>query len=70
MQLVIECMLDIGDVIISGYDFKKPASYREVIKVLAENKVIKSNLDELQDLASFRKIVHDYLELDRKIIYL
>lgn len=70
MQLAIECMLDIGDVVISGYDFQKPTSYREVISILADNRVIASNIEELKKLAGFRNVlVHDYLYLDLEKVY-
>lgn len=71
LHLIIELMLNISEIIISEYGFKKPDYYAEIPEILYNNKKISSELKEqLIDLARFRNVlVHDYLYLDHHIIY-
>lgn len=71
LHLAIECVIDIGNHIVSDMGYRKPASNRDVFVVLGENKAITPELSErLVDMASFRNIlVHDYLKLDRGTVY-
>ncbi|MBP1746913.1 MAG: hypothetical protein H6Q54_1528, partial [Deltaproteobacteria bacterium] len=67
LQLSIECLLDIGNHIISDRGYRKPDTYADVFQVLADEKVIsKKLLRELDGMAAFRNVlVHDYLRIDR-----
>ncbi|SFA81019.1 type VII toxin-antitoxin system HepT family RNase toxin [Clostridium frigidicarnis] len=71
LQLTIECVIDIGNHVISDEGYRKPETNREIFTILYENKVINSTLrDNLSNMVSFRNIlVHDYLKLDRGIVY-
>lgn len=71
LHLSIESVLDVANHIISDLDYRKPENNRDVFEVLYENKIIDSPLKEnLLNMASFRNIlVHDYLKLDRSIVY-
>lgn len=71
LHLSIECVLDVGNHVISDRSCRKPETYGEIFEILAEEKIIsKKLLLELKGLAAFRNIlVHDYLKLDRKKIY-
>jgi uncharacterized protein YutE (UPF0331/DUF86 family) len=71
LHLSIECLLDIGNHIISDRGYRKPETYAEVFQVLGEEKVITPRLlNELEGMAAFRNIlVHDYLKLDLSQIY-
>jgi uncharacterized protein YutE (UPF0331/DUF86 family) len=71
LHLSIECLLDIGNHIISDRGYRKPETYAEVFQVLGEEKVITPRLlKELEGMAAFRNIlVHDYLKLDLSQIY-
>jgi len=71
LQLAIECILDIGNHIISDRAFRKPDTYAEIFEILAENKVItKRLLKELEGMVAFRNIlVHDYLRVDLDKVY-
>lgn len=71
LQLSIECILDIGNHIISDRGFRKPDTYAEVLEILVEKKVIPKKLfQELQGMAAFRNIlVHDYLQIDLDKVY-
>jgi len=71
LHLCIECLLDIGNHIISDRGYRKPETYAEVFQILGEEKVITPQLlKELEGMAAFRNIlVHDYLKLDLSQIY-
>ena len=71
LQLSIECLLDIGNHIISDRGYRKPDTYADVFQVLADEKVIsKKFLHELEGMAAFRNVlVHDYLRIDRDKVY-
>ena len=71
LHLSIECLLDIGNHIISDHGYRKPETYAEVFQVLGEENIITPRLlKELEGMAAFRNIlVHDYLKLDLSQIY-
>jgi uncharacterized protein YutE (UPF0331/DUF86 family) len=71
LHLSIECLLDIGNYIISDRGYRKPETYAEVFQILGEEKVITPQvLNELEGMAAFRNIlVHDYLKIDPSQIY-
>ena len=71
LQLCIEAILDVGRILISKLDFRRPYENQDIITTLAENKVITGELhDKLIGMARFRNIlVHEYAEIDRKVIY-
>jgi len=71
LHLTIECVMDIANHLISDLRFRKPESNRDVFDILYENDIIDKKLKEnLCNMASFRNIlVHDYLKLDREIVY-
>ncbi len=71
LHLSIECLIDIGNHIISDRGYKKPDSYAEVFQVLSAEGVLPSRiLGGLEGMAAFRNVlVHDYLRLDRDRVY-
>ena len=71
LHLVIENVLNIGEMIISEFGFRKPDRYSEIPQILSENKVIPKKLEKsLVDLAKFRNVlVHEYVNLDHKKVY-
>jgi len=71
LQLAIQTTLDLGEMIISEFNFKKPDSYKDIARILAENKVIPFDFQPiLEDLAGFRNVlVYEYLYLDREKVY-
>jgi len=70
-QLAIECVTDIGEMLISSLGLRKPKDAKEVITILGENKIIPANFAKrVAAVASFRNIlVHDYLEIDFKKVH-
>jgi len=71
LHLSIECLLDIGNHLISDRGYRKPATYGEIPEILAEEGVISQDLAvRMAGMAAFRNIlVHDYLTLDLEKIY-
>lgn len=71
LHLAIECLLDIGNHIISDQGYEKPQNYADIFRILRENALIPDKLfDNLQGIAAFRNIlVHDYIRLDRTKVY-
>ena len=71
LHLAIECLLDIGNHVISDRGYPKPESYADIFRILAEKQILPDELlDELSGMAAFRNVlVHDYLRLDREKVY-
>ncbi|MCK5492784.1 MAG: DUF86 domain-containing protein [Candidatus Omnitrophica bacterium] len=70
-ELAIECLLDIGNHIISAQSFRNPEDYRDIIAILGEENVIPSDFAKsFTPIASFLNIlVHEYITLDLDIVY-
>ncbi|MCX5750912.1 MAG: DUF86 domain-containing protein [Candidatus Saganbacteria bacterium] len=70
-QVAIECCLDIGNHIISSEGFRSPADYKDILRVLNENKIIPDEfLDTAISMAKFRnRLVHLYWEVDKDKVY-
>ena len=64
----IEACVDIANHIIAAKGWRRPRDYKDVFKVLEENKVINKSLSEkLQQMSGFRNVlVHRYAVVDRK----
>ncbi|MBV7275105.1 DUF86 domain-containing protein [Clostridium sp. PL3] len=71
LHLSIECVLDIGNHVISDMRFRKPENNKDIFLVLYENRIIDEKLkNNLCNMAGFRNIlVHDYMKLDRAFVY-
>ena len=71
LHLAIECLLDIGNHVISDRGYPKPESYADVFRILVDKGIIPDELlEELAGMAAFRNVlVHDYLRLDREKVY-
>jgi uncharacterized protein YutE (UPF0331/DUF86 family) len=71
LQLSIECLLDIGNHVISDRGYRKPETYGEVFEILTEEKFItRALLRDLEGMSAFRNIlVHDYLRVDLDRVY-
>lgn len=70
-QIAIECCLDMGNHLISSEGFRAPSDYKDIFKVLNENKVIPEDfLDTAISMAKFRnRLVHLYWEVDSEKVY-
>lgn len=71
LHLAIECLLDIGNHVISDRGLPKPESYADIFRILGERGLIPLEiLKEMEGMAAFRNVlVHDYLRLDRVRVY-
>jgi len=71
LQLAIECIIDIGNEIISSLQLKKPERYRDIAYILYEAKIIPKNLaDIISSMIGFRNLlVHDYASISKDIVY-
>lgn len=71
LQLAIETTTDIGSHIIADLGLGEVNWYSDIAAVLAEKKYITDDLREKWiRMVGFRNIlVHDYLDVDRKIVY-
>jgi len=71
LQVAAQACIDIANHIIADKGFRTPQGYGESFSVLAQEGIIPSFLaDKMKMIAGFRNIlVHDYLEIDNKIVY-
>jgi uncharacterized protein YutE (UPF0331/DUF86 family) len=71
LQLAIECILDIGNMLIISFDLRKPSDRQEIIDILEEGKIIPSLLaTRLSGIAGFRNLlIHEYVKIDREKVY-
>ncbi|MFA5585828.1 MAG: DUF86 domain-containing protein [Saccharofermentanales bacterium] len=71
LHLAIECLLDIGNHVISDRGYRKPENYADIFRILAEKDDLPGELcEDLVGMAAFRNVlVHDYLRLDRRRIH-
>jgi len=67
----IEACLDIANHIISEKGFRRPEDYKDMFKILEENKIISNVLfNKLIEMAKFRNLlVHKYAEIENKKLH-
>lgn len=70
IQISIECVIDIGNIIISVSGKDKPNTYRETMLKLSDIGVVSKKFSKrLANMTGFRNIlVHDYTRVDEEII--
>jgi uncharacterized protein YutE (UPF0331/DUF86 family) len=71
LQLAAECVLDLANHLISERGWRTPETYRDSIRVLAEEGVLPGDLaPRLEAWAGLRNIlVHLYLEVDHETLW-
>jgi uncharacterized protein YutE (UPF0331/DUF86 family) len=71
LETAIEACLDIGRHLVAEEGFRYPEENKEVFRVLAEEKVISTDLRaRLEDMAGFRNVlVHGYARIDNRKVY-
>ncbi|VVB55220.1 Uncharacterised protein [uncultured archaeon] len=72
LQESIEACLDIGSHIIAEKGFRRADDYKDIYRVLEEERIIGSDLSaKLQEMAQFRNLlVHRYGKIDTKRIFI
>lgn len=71
LHLCIEILLDVGKLFIIERGLPRPENSHEIFELLARHKVISQALfKRIRGMAGFRNIlVHDYMKVDRAIVY-
>ena len=71
LHLAIEATLDVGNHLIADLNLGEVSWYRDIPKLMENNGYINAKLKEQWiRMIGFRNLlVHDYLEIDRKIVY-
>jgi len=71
LQVSIECMIDIGNEIISSLQLQRPERYRDIPYILARSGVMPERFaDTMASMIGFRNLlVHDYADINLKLVY-
>jgi uncharacterized protein YutE (UPF0331/DUF86 family) len=71
LQLAIETLNDMGSHVVIDLQLGMVESYRDIPRILVEHEYLSSELGDIWiRMVGFRNIlVHDYLEIDRKLVY-
>jgi len=71
LQISLECMLDIGEIIISMEKIKRPESYKGVFRILGENGTLPDAFArKIEPAAGFRNVlVHMYAKVEMNRLY-
>lgn len=65
-QLIIESIIDVGNMMIDGFIMRDPGSYEDIIDILVDEEVLpESESDDYKDVIGLREmLVKDYLNID------
>ena len=71
LQLSIECVLDIGNHIVSSLELKKPEKFQDIFLILGENSILPIHFaKKVAKMAGFRNIlVYGYSDIDENLVY-
>lgn len=71
LQIAAQICIDIGSHIIADREYRAPYGYGDIFTVLLEEGLLPEALaGTMKQIAGFRNVlVHDYLEVDPKIVY-
>ena len=71
IEVALECMIDIGEMMISKENLKRPDTYREVFLLLGEYGILPDKFaNDLAPAAGFRNVlVHMYAKIDVERLY-
>jgi len=71
LQLAIETTLNMGNHLISAYNFEAPEDYADIFLILGKHNVLPADFArELTNMARFRnRLVHVYWEVDTAMVY-
>lgn len=70
-QTALECVIEIGEIIISKEGFRRPEKYRDIILILGENGILPERFaKKFEKAIGFRNVlVHHYAEVDLNKLY-
>lgn len=71
LQLAIECLINIGNHVISDQGLRAPKDYADIFKVLAENRILSmEDVLTLKQMVQFRnRLVHVYWDIEPKVLW-
>ena len=71
LQIAVQAVIDIGNHIVADMDLGAPKDYKDIFRLLAENKIVAESLSrKLISMTGLRNVlVHEYLEIDLHLIY-
>lgn len=71
LQLAIECLINIGNHIISDQSWRAPKDYGDIFKVFAENGVfLTEDVLKLKQMVQFRnRLVHVYWDIEPIVLW-
>jgi len=71
LQVSIECVVDVGNEIISSLQLQRPERYRDIPFILAESKIFpRAFAETIASMIGFRNLlVHDYASINVSLVY-
>jgi len=71
LQVSIECMIDVGNEIISSLQLQRPERYKDIPYILAKAGIIpKDYAETMASMIGFRNLlVHDYASINLNLVY-
>jgi len=71
LQVSIECIVDVGNEIISSLQLQRPERYRDIPFILAKSKIFpKAFAETIASMIGFRNLlVHDYASINVSLVY-
>ncbi|MBD1370875.1 DUF86 domain-containing protein [Hazenella sp. IB182357] len=68
LHVAVECMIDVGTVMIDGFIMRDPGGYHDIVDILEDERVITSKLGEwMKEQVTIREqLVRYYHELDEE----
>ncbi|SFD94388.1 Uncharacterized conserved protein YutE, UPF0331/DUF86 family [Lentibacillus persicus] len=70
VHMVIESMLDVGNMMIDGFIMRDPGSFDDIIDILIDEKVLPENAEaSYKSIIQLRKdVVKNYLQVDHQVL--
>ncbi|WP_164668253.1 type VII toxin-antitoxin system HepT family RNase toxin [Virgibacillus doumboii] len=70
VHMIIESMLDVGNMMIDGFIMRDPGSYEDIIDILVDEKVVPESHDKgLKAVILLRKhLVKEYMSVDHELL--
>ena len=70
LQVSIECIVDVGNEIISSLQLQRPERYRDIPFILAESKIIpKTFAETIAPMIGFRNLLIHYASINVNLVY-